>query len=548
MKSDEQYPGVDPELIPYLIAAGESAEEDETGYDWQRQEEEESDRLKALRELVESSLMAGPDPDLIAELLGEIHGTQEEDADWDADEDFSQAVEEQVEDAAERAQVRQLAEQLFARAPEHDFDPSLDRIRSLMDMLGDPQNSYAAIHLAGTNGKTSTARIIDALLGAFDLRVGRFTSPHLRDVRERITVEGEPLSPAQFLAAWQDIEPYVELVDEASRRASGPTLSFFEVLTAMAFAAWADYPVDAAVVECGMGGTWDATNVISAGVGVITSIAMDHQQWLGDTIEQVAAEKAGIIKDRMVIVSHAQEPEALQIIEERCQETDSVLRLEGRDWEVLARQPQGNGQIISVRTPAGVYADLYLPLHGEHQARNAAAALVAVETLLGGEPMRSDLVDFGLQAVRSPGRLEVLRGSPTVVVDSAHNPAGATALKTALGEVFDFDFCVGVFSAMADKEVELVLAEMEAALDELVITQMDGPRALPLEELEKIAIDVFGEDRVHVREQLDEAIDRAAELVDATVDPQADKGIVIFGSVILAGDAAALLTPDRRLG
>lgn len=539
MNQENEFQGVDPELIPYLIAANEDEEGEEV-----EDSDEESDRIKALRELVETSLLAGPDPDLVAELVGEISAEESL-----LEEDLEEARYEAAASEQEQLdEVRFLAQQLFARAPEHDFDPSLDRMRALVDMLGDPQDSYPVVHVAGTNGKTSTSRIVDALLGAFDIRVGRFTSPHLRDVRERISIEGEPLTPAQFLAAWEDIAPYVGLVDADSKLTGAPQLSFFEVLTAMAFAAWADYPVDAAVVECGMGGTWDATNVVSAGVGVITTIAMDHENYLGHTLAKVAAEKAGIIKDRMVIVSQSQETDALQIIEERCEATDAVLRLEGRDWEVLTHQSQGNGQIFSVRTPAGVYADLYLPLHGEHQARNAAAALVAAEAILGGEPMRSDLVDFGLQAVRSPGRLEVLRGSPTVLVDSAHNPAGAKALHDALGEVFDFDFTVGVYSAMADKQVELTLAEIEPILDEIVITQLGGERAMGLEDLEEIAVDVFGEDRVHVREGLDDAIDRAAELVDTAIGPHADKGIVIFGSVILAGDATALLSPDRPLG
>lgn len=540
-REGDQFPGIDPELIPYLIAANEPEEDEDT-----EAVEEEPQRLQALRQLVETSLLAGPDPDLVAELLGEV--SSQDPAEWeDPDGDLTEQ-DQQVDELERREAVRALSVELFGRAPEHDFAPSLDRIRALMDMLGDPQNAYPSVHVAGTNGKTSTSRMVDALLGAFDLRVGRFTSPHLRDVRERITVEGEPLSHAQFLDAWHDIEPYVAMVDESSSRSGGPALSFFEVLTAMAFAAWADYPVDAAVVECGMGGAWDATNVIDSGVGVITTIAIDHQQWLGGTLEEIAAEKAGIIKDKMVIVAQKQQPVSLDILESRCRETDSILRLEGRDWEVLERQIEAGGQVLSIRTPAGVYTDLYLPLHGEHQARNAAAALVAVEALLGGEPVRSDMVDMGFQSVRSPGRLEILRTSPTVIVDSAHNPAGSAAMRGAVEEVFNFDFVVGVYSAMADKEVESVLSEVEPLFDEIVVTEMSGARAMPIEELTAIAVDVFGEERVHEREDLAEAIDRAAELVDSTLNPHDAKGIVVFGSVVLAGDATALLAPDKKIG
>ncbi len=544
MEQNNEYPGIDPELIPYLVAANEP-DEDLEGTE---EDAEEPQRLQALRQLVETSLLAGPDPDLIAELLGEVNALEQEEDDEFLVLEEEARQDQEVEDLALRDSVRALAAQLFARAPEFDFAPSLDRIKRLVDMLGDPQNAYPSVHVAGTNGKTSTARMIDALLGAFDLRVGRFTSPHLRDVRERITVEGAPLTEQQFIAAWEDIEPYVDMVDETSRRAGEPALSFFEVLTAMAFAAWADYPVDVAVIECGMGGTWDATNVVDSGVGVITSIGLDHQQWLGDNISMIASEKAGIIKEKMIVVAQRQEPEALEVIEARVRSTDSVLWLEGRDWEVLHRQIQGPGQLLSVRTPAGVYADLYLPLRGEHQARNAGAALVAAEAMLGGEPMRSDLVDAGLQAARSPGRLEVLRTSPMVVVDSAHNPAGAEALRAAMEEVFDLDFAVGVYSAMADKQVELVLSELEPVLDELVVTQMEGPRAMPMEDLMTIAADVFGPDRVHERAQLDEAVDKAAELVDSATALHDQKGILVFGSVILAGDATALLSPDKELG
>lgn len=530
--------GIDPDLIPYLIAAEEAEDPDDLLGD----DGEESQRLQALRALVESSMLSGPDPDLMAELLGEIA------AEADDEEDYEEVAARATSAVDLRDRVRALAEELFARAPEHRFEPTLDRVQKLVDILGDPQEAYASIHLAGTNGKTSTSRMIDALLGAFDLRVGRFTSPHLRDVRERITVEGEPLTAEQFLTAWDDIAPYVGMIDEQSTAGDGPQMSFFEVLTVMALAAFADYPVDVAVVECGMGGVWDATNVLDSGVAVLTSISLDHQKWLGDTIEQIAAEKVGIIKDRTIVVSMEQQPSVAEIIEARCRETDSVLWMEGRDWEVLNRQALEQGQIVSLRTPAGVYEDLFVPLLGEHQSHNAGAALVAVESIMGGKALPSDIVDRGFQAVRSPGRMEVLRKSPTVVVDSAHNPGGAIALRAGLEEVFGFEFTAGVFSAMADKNVESILAEMEPAIDELVVTQMAGERAMPLEDLLEIASDVFGPDRVHAEESLADAIDRAAALVDSTVDPQTAKGIVVFGSVVLAGDVTALLQPDHRIG
>lgn len=493
--------GIDPELIPYLL-----------GEDQAKLEEEES-QLDAAE---------------VAELLG---GT-------DNDRDPVDPVDE----VEVRARVRELATTLFARAPEHDFDPSLARIEGLLDILGSPQDAYPIIHIAGTNGKTSTARIADALLGAFDLKVGRFTSPHLRDIRERITVEGEPLSPQQFVDAWDDIAPYVAMMDEKG----SPKLSFFEVLTAMAYAAFADYPVDVAVIETGMGGVWDATNVANAGVAVLTHIDRDHQQWLGDTLEEIATEKVGIIKEKTIVVAEKQTDEVEAIIRDRCSQTDSVLWMEGVDWEVVDRQPGVGGQMITLRTPAGVYEDLFVPLLGKHQASNAGAALVAVEAILGGKALKADVVDAGMQGVRSPGRLEVLRGSPAIVVDSAHNPDGAAALGPALVESFAFDYTVGVYSAMRDKNIEATLAEMEPFLDAIVVVPMDGPRAAELSDLEEIAADVF--DEAYAEEGLVAGIDRAAALVDRTNDPQANKGIVIFGSVVLAGEATALLRPDQRLG
>lgn len=524
---------IDPELVPYLLAAEET--EDEVA---EANDSEDSDDLEALRALVESSLLGGPDPQLVAELA-----QAEEER---AQEEHRYSLDEAATEAGLRDQVRELADELFARAPEHRFEPTLDRVRQVLDILGDPQDLYPSIQIAGTNGKTSTARMIDSLLQAFGLRTGRFTSPHLQDIRERITLEGEPLTPRQFLDAWEDVAPYIAMVDVASTEAGGPRLSFFEALVVMAYAAFADYPVDVAVVETGMGGAWDATNVINSGVAVVTSISLDHQQWLGETLVEIAGEKAGIIKERTLVVCMRQEGEAIEVIRQRCAQTDSVLMLEGQEWEVLSRQPGVGGQMVSVRTPAGVYEDLFVPLHGEHQARNAGAALVAVEAMLSSGALKADVVDAGFQAASSPGRMEVVRTSPTIIVDSAHNPAGALALRDGLQEAFQLDYLVGVYSAMKDKNVEAVLAQMEPILDELVVTSMPGERAMELEELREIAADVFGVERIKAEEDTTDALDQATALVDATVDPQTTKGVVVFGSVVLAGMTSALLRPERQ--
>lgn len=323
-------------------------------------------------------------------------------------------------------------------------------------------------------------------------------------------------------------------------------MSFFEVLTVMAFAAFADHPVDAAVVEVGMGGLWDATNTMDGAVAVILPIDLDHQQWLGDTIEQIATEKAGIIKAHQTVVIARQPPAALDILLARAREVDAIVRLEDRDFEVVDHQMGVGGQMVTIRTPAAIYQDIFVPLLGEHQAHNAAAALVAVEAFLGGRELDGRIVEQGFMTATSPGRLEVVRTSPTIVVDAAHNPAGARSLHTALDQgVFDFAHVVGLFSAMRDKDVEGVLGEMEPVLDDLVVTTMPGERAMSADQLTAVATDVFGQDRVELHEDLAEAVDRAVELAEAHSAPGQNAGVVAFGSVVLAGEVAISVRATR---
>ncbi|MDU7383830.1 MAG: folylpolyglutamate synthase/dihydrofolate synthase family protein [Schaalia turicensis] len=522
------------DLIPYLEAADEPDELALTDVTDHGQDAEEAELQTALRNLVESSLLLGPDPSILAELEGDI------DEDFADDAEAARAEhEEALAKAADSVElddaVAKIYESIVERAPEHDIEPSLDRIRMLLDILGDPQNTFPTVHITGTNGKTSTARMIDAVLTAFGVRVGRFTSPHLIDVRERISIEGAPISREAFIAAWNDIAPYVEMVDTKSVADGGIRLSFFEVFTALALAAFADHPVDAGVIEVGMGGTWDATNLIEAGVSVIMPIDLDHTKWLGSTIREIAEEKAGIIKPGQIVVIAEQPEEALEVLLDRAREVDAIVRLEGRDFELLDRQMGVGGQLVTVRTPSATYTDVFVPLFGEHQAHNAAAALVSVEAFMGGRALDAKIVENGMMTATSPGRLQVVRTSPTILVDAAHNPAGARVLADALDDSFAFAHVVGVYSAMGDKDIESVLAEMEPHLDSIVITEMPGERAANIEQLREIAIDVFGEDRVEVRDNLGEAVDRAATLAEATTDPADKCGVVVFGSVVLAG-------------
>ena len=522
------------DLIPYLEAADELDELALTDVTDYGHDAEEAELQTALRNLVESSLLLGPDPSILAELEGDIDEDFADDAEA-ARAEHEEALAKAADSVELDTAVAKIYELIVERAPEHDIEPSLDRIRMLLDILGDPQNTFPTVHITGTNGKTSTARMIDAVLTAFGVRVGRFTSPHLIDVRERMSIEGAPISREAFIAAWNDIAPYVEMVDTKSVANGGVRLSFFEVFTALALVAFADHPVDAGVIEVGMGGTWDATNLIEAGVSVIMPIDLDHTKWLGSTIREIAEEKAGIIKPGQIVVIAEQPEEALEVLLDRAREVDAIVRLEGRDFEVIDRQMGVGGQLVTVRTPSATYTDVFVPLFGEHQAHNAAAALVGVEAFMGGRALDAKIVENGMMTATSPGRLQVVRTSPTILVDAAHNPAGARVLADALDDSFAFAHVVGVYSAMGDKDIESVLAEMEPHLDSIVITEMPGERAANIEQLREIAIDVFGEDRVEVRDNLGEAVDRAATLAEATTDPADKCGVVVFGSVVLAG-------------
>ena len=542
-EDDTQLHGTIPaDLIPYLEEADRVDDEDLVSDD---QQEEVSERDLALEALALNSMLLGPDPSIVAELEGDYsqwgEDWEEELAERRAEDAHREALDDAAHTAAVLERVEEIYQQIIARVPEHQVQPTLDRVTETLDILGDPQNSYPSVHITGTNGKTSTTRMIDALLGAFGVRTGRFTSPHLVDVRERITIEGDSISPDEFVRTWEDIAPYIEMVDRAHAETDGTKLSFFEVFTVMAFAAFADHPVDAAVVEVGMGGRWDATNVIDAGVGVIMPIAIDHEKWLGSTIREIAEEKAGIIKPGQIVIVAKQQEEALRVIEERAAQVDAIVRLEGRDYEVLDRQLGVGGQMITVRTPAAVYEDVFVPLFGDYQASNAAAAIAAVEAFMGGRALDAKVVEAGMLSATSPGRLQVVRHSPTIIVDAAHNPAGAHTLGESISEAFDFERVVGVYSAMGDKDIEGVLGEVEPYLDSIVITQMPGPRAKPAEEIAQIAREVFGSDRVDVQEDILEAIATAVNLGESGDESAPATGVVVFGSVLLAGEVLRLM-------
>nr|WP_242608077.1 folylpolyglutamate synthase/dihydrofolate synthase family protein [Xylanibacterium ulmi] len=440
--------------------------------------------------------------------------------------------------------MREIYREIMSRAPEHDIDPTLDRVRRVLELLGDPQRAYRVVHLTGTNGKTSTARMVESLVREHGLRTGLFTSPHLTSVTERIQVDGAPISAARFVEVWEDAAPYIGVVDRESQADGGPRLSFFEVLTVMAFAAFADAPVDVAVVEVGMGGEWDSTNVADGDVAVVTPVGMDHQRWLGDTIEKIAVTKSGIIKPGATVVLAAQRDVVAEVMRSRAAAVGAHLLREGFDLEVASRQVAVGGQVVDLRTPAGLYTGILLPLHGEHQAHNALLALAAVEALLsGGGALSAGVVEAAFGAVTSPGRLEVVRTSPTVLVDAAHNPHGAEALVATLDEAFDFTRLVGVVGIMGDKDAESLLAILEPVLAEVVLTRNSSDRSADPLALAEIANEIFGEDRVHVVERLDAAIQIAADLAerDDAVGVGVGTGVLVTGSVVTVADARVLL-------
>ncbi|NJP97119.1 bifunctional folylpolyglutamate synthase/dihydrofolate synthase [Nonomuraea sp. FMUSA5-5] len=434
---------------------------------------------------------------------------------------------------------RAVERAILDRGVEWDFEPTLDRIAALLDLLGSPQRAYPVVHIAGTNGKTSTARLTEALLKERNLRVGRYTSPHLVSMRERITVDGEPLSEERFAQVYEEVIPYVELADTQGRR-----IQFFELLTAMAFAAFADTPVDVAVIETGMGGSWDATNVADGTVSVITPISLDHTDRLGPDIPSIAGEKAGIIKAGATTILAQQELAAAEVLMRRVADVGAVVAREGLEFGVLSREVAIGGQLLTLRGLKGVYDEVYLPLYGAHQASNAVCALAAVEALTGGDdPLDVELVRAAFAQASSPGRMEVVRRTPTVVIDAAHNPGGMQASLEGLHEAFDFAKVIGVVAVMRDKDVEALLELLEPILEEIVVTRNSSPRSLSAEELAALALPLFGEERVHVVERLDDAIDRAIGIADAEGE-FSGTGVLITGSVVTAGDARLLLKAD----
>lgn len=431
----------------------------------------------------------------------------------------------------------QVSEALQSRWPEHRVGPSLERIQALCDLLGDPQHACPVIQVAGTNGKGSTCIMIESLLRAMGLRVGRFSSPHLSDVTERISIDGEPIAEDRFDDLVAQVMPFVEMVDD--QKIDGISMTFFEVMTGLAYAAFAEAPVDVMVIETGLGGGWDATNVANAQVAVICPIDLDHTHILGDTIEDIAAEKAGIIKPGTVAVLAEQTEEAAGVVVEHCAEVGAKVAVAGRDFALLERLPAVGGQMIRVQSVGGPVGELLLPVFGAHMAHNAAVAIGAVEAFLGGQALSPEVIAEGLSLVKLPARLEVVHRAPTIVLDTAHNPHGVRATLAGVREAFGFEPLIAVVAMMADKDVEGALRLIGEDAQLVVCTQMSTTtRGLTANELAERATEIIGADRVRVAPDMVSAIDTAIELAD---DTGLGAGIVMIGSVVAAGEARDIL-------
>lgn len=434
--------------------------------------------------------------------------------------------------AEDQERVDAIEAALLARWPENRIAPTLERIQALVDALGSPQLSYPTIHVGGTNGKTTTTRMIDSLLFSMGLRTGRFTSPHLESYRERIAINGEAIDPKDLIFTYNDIAAYFDFIDS---KFDNP-VSFFEAVTALAFAAFAEHPIDIGIIEVGMGGEWDATNVVKADVSVITPIGLDHMEYLGNTLIEIASTKSGIIKEGGFAVLSQQEPEVAVELLRKAAEVGADVAREGLEYSVLSRAVAIGGQLITIQGLKGVYDEIFIPLHGKHQAANAAAALVAVEVFFGENELDIEAVREGFAQVKSPGRCEVIHRDPTIILDAAHNPHGSIALSQTLESEFTFDEIIGVVGVMADKDARGILLNFEKFMDSIIVTKNSSQRAMEVSDLETLAQEIFGLDRVYSAPDLTTAIEKALK---DSVRPLSDEslGIVVTGSVVTVGEA-----------
>jgi len=419
---------------------------------------------------------------------------------------------------------------LSNRFPENKINPSLDRILMAMDLMGQPQNNFKTIHIAGTNGKTSTSRMIERLLRTLDLRTGLFTSPHLIHPRERIEINGQIISDKRFQEIFDEINPYLEIIDQ---KFVDTPMTFFEVLTAMGFLAFSDEPIDVLSLEVGMGGRWDSTNVVTPEVSVITAIGLDHQEFLGSSIKEIAFEKAGIIKENIPVVISKQVKEANLVLNEVALSRGSQTFREGIEFDVLERTVGVGGQQLNIATPFGNYQDLFLPLFGKFQASNAACALTAVETFLG-KKLDLELVQDAFADFKSPARLQIVKRNPTILVDAAHNISGVQNTLEAINETFKFDNKILIIGFMKDKDIDEMLDLLKGYAQDVILTQANSTRAITAQDLNnKVNLIPSFSQNITWKSSSKNALEGAVEIAKSK---NSSTGIIVLGSIALAGE------------
>jgi dihydrofolate synthase/folylpolyglutamate synthase len=480
-------------------------------------------------EFADESDLGDDDRNPLADLSpfsGDEGDNLDDDSDWE------------LEDSEYQEDADRVYDELLARIAESAPQPRLEATRRAVELLGDPQRTYPIIHITGTNGKTSTSRITESILRAYGLRTGLMTSPHLVRVNERIVIDGRPISNRALAANWADIRPFLDMVDAELIASEEEPLTFFEALTVLAYASFADAPVDVAVIEVGMGGEWDSTNVADGQVAVFAPIALDHTQRLGSTVAEIARTKAGIIKPVASVVSAIQQPDALAELERAAELTESTLAVEGTAFALESSSVAVGGQVISVRGLAGSYDDLFLPLFGDHQGHNAALAVAAVESFLGAgsQALVGDVLAEGLATATSPGRLQVIGVEPTVIVDAAHNPHGAAALAAAIGTYFDFDELTIVLGVLQDKDARGIVQALAPLAERFHVTQSQSERAIPYDELAGLVLELTHEDATYQFESFEHAVQDAR--IWAAQSPR--RAVLVTGSITLIGEAIAL--------